>query len=175
MPEEQTEQKTEAAPKGGMPKKLVIIVAGVMAMEVVGVAAFLMLSGGGPSEAAAEIVPDPATDPEALVEVPVVADRFQNMHTGRVWQWECDVVIQVRRRNQEPVTQSLESRKAEVTAGIGELVRKATHAQLREPELLSIKRKLEAYLGELFGEDADGEARVVKVLIPKLRGAPADF
>ncbi len=174
--EQQTDTQAPAeAPKGGMPKKVLVIVAGVMAIEVIGVGAFLMLSGGGANEAAADIELDPENDPNAMIEIPIVADRFQNMHTGRVWQWECQIVIQVKRRNEEAVTKALEYRTAEVTAGIAELIRKATHTQLREPELQSVKRKLSVYLGEVFGEDAEGESRVERVLIPKLRGAPADF
>jgi flagellar basal body-associated protein FliL len=167
-------EKTEA-PAGGVPKKVLFIVVGVMALETIGVGAFLMLSGGGAKEAAADVVPDPATDPEALVEVAIVADRFQNLHTGRVWQWECEIVVQVKRKSEPQVTQELERRRAEVTAGIGEVIRKATHTQLREPELASINRRLEAYLNEVFGLDADGQGRVARVLIPKLRGSPADF
>lgn len=173
--EAQTNNSDTEAPKGGMPKKVLIIVAGVMALEVAAVGAFLMLSGGGASEAAADIQLDPENDPDALVEIPIIADRFQNMHTGRVWQWQCEIVVQVKRRDQEGVTKALERRTAEVTAGIAELIRKATHTQLREPELQSIKRKLSIYLSEVFGEDADGESRVRHVLIPVLRGAPADF
>ncbi len=169
-----TTESTGASSKG-MPKKVLIIVAGVMALEVAAVGAFLMLSGGGASEAAADIELDPESDPNALVEIPIISDRFQNMHTGRVWQWQCDVVIQVKRRDEENVTKALERRTAEVTAGIAELIRKATHTQLREPELQSIKRKLHVYLTEVFGEDAEGESRVRSVLIPMLRGSPADF
>lgn len=173
--EANTDNKDSGAPKGGMPKKVLVIVAGVMALEVAAVGAFLMLSGGGASEAAAEIELDPENDPDAIIEVPIVSDRFQNMHTGRVWQWECEIVVQIRRKNEKAVNQTLQYRTAEVTSGIAELIRKATHTQLREPELQSIKRRLGIYLGEVFGEDADGESRVERVLIPKLRGAPADF
>ncbi|MEO1718219.1 MAG: hypothetical protein AAFR76_14045 [Planctomycetota bacterium] len=169
-----TNEAAEASKKG-MPKKVLIIVAGVMALEVALVGAFLMFSGGGASEAVADIELDPENDPDALVEIPIITDRFQNMHTGRVWQWQCEIVIQVKRRDEESVTRALERRTAEVTAGIAELIRKATHTQLREPELQSLKRKLSVYLTEVFGEDADGESRVRTVLIPMLRGSPADF
>ncbi|MEM9166986.1 MAG: hypothetical protein AAGB48_08165 [Planctomycetota bacterium] len=170
-----TEQAPEQAPSGGMPKKLVMIVAAVMALEVVAVGAFLVLSGGGTGEASAEIEYDPEDDPDALVEVQLIADRFQNMHTGRVWQWECEVFVNVKRKNQEAVQKVLESRNAEILAGVGSIVRKATHSQLREPELQSLKRKLGAYFRDVFGADEDEEDRIVRVLIPKLRGAPADF
>lgn len=176
MADDTATETTEGKGGGkGVPKKLVIIVAAVMGLEVLAVGAFLMLSGTSPEEASAMIEYDPDTDPDALVEVPVVSDRFQNMHTGRVWQWECEVVIQVRRKNEAAVLSAIERRNAELLAGIGEQVRKATHSQLREPELQSIKRKLNVYLNEIFGADAEGMDRVERVLIPKLRGAPADF
>lgn len=161
-------------PKGGSKKVLMIVVA-IMVLETIGVGAFILLSGKAPSAAEATIVGDSPDSPDALVEVLMISDRFQNMHTGRVWQWDAEVFIQVRRKDQERVTAELERRKAEITAGVGELVRKATHTQLREPELQTLKRKLEAYFGEVFGVDADNQTRAVNVLIPKMRGSPADF
>tara|TARA_R110002153_G_scaffold80468_1_gene204536 strand:+ start:83 stop:619 length:537 start_codon:yes stop_codon:yes gene_type:complete len=170
------ETTTEAAEesKGGS-KKVLLIVVGIMVLETLGVGGFLMLSGKAPSAAEATIVGDSPDSPEALVEVQVVADRFQNMNTGRVWQWDTEVFIQVRRKDQERVTAELERRKAEITSGVGELIRKGTHSQLREPELQTLKRKLEAYFEEVFGVDADNRPRAVVVLIPKMRGAPSDF
>lgn len=173
--QEEAQPAAEAEqPKAGSKKVLMIVVA-IMALETVGVGAFLMLSGKAPSAAEATIVGDSPDSPDALVEVQMVADRFQNMHTGRVWQWDAEVFIQVRRKDQERVTAELERRKAEITSGVGELVRKATHTQLREPELQTLKRKLEEYFGEVFGVDADNQTRAVHVLIPKMRGSPADF
>ncbi|MCA9273897.1 MAG: hypothetical protein KDA31_12735 [Phycisphaerales bacterium] len=175
-PKKQEEAPAEVVEetKGGSKKVLLIVVA-IMVIETLGVGAFLMLSGKAPSAAEATVVGDSPDSPEALVEVQVVADRFQNMHTGRVWQWDTEVFIQVRRKDQERVSAELERRKAEITAGVGELIRKATHTQLREPELQTLNRKLEAYFVEVFGTDADNRPRAVNVLIPKMRGAPADF
>ncbi len=175
-PNNEAQEQIEGAEesKGGS-KKVLLIVMAIMVLETLGVGAFLMLSGKAPSAAEATVVGDSPDSPEALVEVQVVADRFQNMHTGRVWQWDTEVFIQVRRKDQERVTAELERRKAEITSGVGELIRKATHTQLREPELQTLKRKLEAYFVEVFGTDADNRPRAVVVLIPKMRGAPADF
>lgn len=177
MADEKTAQDTageeQSTPKGS--KKILLIVVAVMVLETVGVGAFLFLSGGGPSVAEADLVGDDADRPDAIVEVQLVADRFQNTHTGRVWQWDTEVFIQVQKKDEEKVTAELERRTAEITAGVGELIRKATHTQLREPELQTLKRKLATYLEEAFGVDADNEPRVRGVLVPKLRGAPADF
>ena len=172
--EETPAPEGEQQPKGGS-KKVLMIVMAIMVIETLGVGAFLLFSGKAPSAAEASIVGDSPDSPEALVEVQVVADRFQNMNTGRVWQWDTEVFIQVRRKDQERVTAELERRKAEITSGVGELIRKATHTQLREPELQTLNRKLEAYFTEIFGVDADNQPRAVHVLIPKMRGSPADF
>lgn len=177
MADENTAQdaagEEQSTPKGS--KKVLLIVVAIMVLETIGVGAFLFLSGGGPSVAEADLVGDDADRPDAIVEVQLVADRFQNTHTGRVWQWDTEVFIQVQKKDEEKVTAELERRTAEITAGVGELIRKATHTQLREPELQTLKRKLSTYLEEAFGVDADNEPRVRGVLVPKLRGAPADF
>lgn len=171
---EETPPAEGEQPKGGSKKVLLIVIA-IMVLETLGVGAFLMLSGKAPSQAEATIAGDSPDSPDALVEVQMVADRFQNLHTGRVWQWDAEVFIQVRRKDQERVASELERRKAEITSGVGEIVRKATHTQLREPELQTLKRKLEEYFVEVFGVDADNRSRAVDVLIPKMRGSPADF
>lgn len=170
---EETQVEGEASSGGS--KKILLIVVAIMVLETIGVGAFLFLSGGGPSVAEADIVGDTGDSPDSLVEVQLVAERFQNMHTGRVWQWDTEIFIKVRKKDEERVTEELERRKAEITAGIGELIRKATHSHLREPELQTLKRKLETYMAETFGVDAENETRVSQVMIPKLRGAPADF
>lgn len=180
MAEKPKKQPETPAPEGEQQpnkssKKVLMIVVAIMALETLGVGAFLMLSGKAPSAAEATIVGDSPDSPDALVEVQMVSDRFQNMHTGRVWQWDTEVFIQVRRKDQERVTAELERRKAEITSGVGELIRKATHTQLREPELQTLNRKLESYFTEIFGVDADNQPRAVHVLIPKMRGSPADF
>ena len=165
--------KGEGSPGGS--KKILLIVVAIMVLETIGVGAFIFLSGGSPSVAEADIIGDAADSPDSLVEVQLVAERFQNMHTGRAWQWEAEVFIKVRKKDEERVTEELERRRAEITAGVGELIRKATHSHLREPELQTLKRKLETYMGEVFGVDAENETRVTQVLVPKLRGTPADF
>ncbi len=169
------EVQTEAEAKSGGSKKILLIVVAIMVLETIGVGAFLFLSGGSPSVAEADIIGDAGDSPDSLVEVQLVAERFQNMHTGRVWQWDTEVFIKVRKKDEQKVTEELERRKAEITAGVSELIRKATHSHLREPELQTLKRKLETYMTEIFGVDADNEPRVTQVMIPKLRGAPADF
>lgn len=175
-PKKQEDAQPEAVEetKDGSKKVLLIVIA-IMVLETLGVGAFLFLSGKAPSAAEATIVGDSPDSPDALVEVQLVSERFQNMHTGRTWQWDTEVFIQVRRKDQERVAAELERRKAEITAGVGELIRKATHTQLREPELQTLKRKLEAYFVDVFGVDSDNQPRAVDVLIPKMRGAPADF
>lgn len=136
MADENTAQdaagEEQSTPKGS--KKVLLIVVAIMVLETIGVGAFLFLSGGGPSVAEADLVGDDADRPDAIVEVQLVADRFQNTHTGRVWQWDTEVFIQVQKKDEEKVTAELERRTAEITAGVGELIRKATHTQLREPD-----------------------------------------
>lgn len=168
------ESSSEQPQKKGLPIKAAAIVGAIMLAE--GVAIVLVMRATSPVSAVAEEVVEikDQSDQEALVEIPLVAEKFQNMQTGRVWIWDSEIVLKVRAKNQEAVEKMLEARAAEVKEGVGMIFRRATHAQLKEPGLETLNRQLTSFVGEVLGKDAEDKSRLERVVIPKCRGFPAD-
>eukprot|EP01025_Chloroclados_australasicus_P011170 TRINITY_DN14833_c0_g1_i3.p4 TRINITY_DN14833_c0_g1~~TRINITY_DN14833_c0_g1_i3.p4 ORF type:complete len:177 (-),score=36.21 TRINITY_DN14833_c0_g1_i3:160-690(-) len=161
------------APEGkkGPSIKLLAVIAAIMAVEGVGVFLFITMMSGGPKDAAAEIVSEDE-DPEALVEVLLTDEQYQNMTSNQVWIWEAQIFLKVRRKNQDYVQKQLEQRTAEIQEGITQIFRRAKLTELREPDFRTGSRQLTALINDVFGNDADGLPRVERLVIAKLRGFP---
>lgn len=157
--------------KGGLSTKLLAVILAVMAIEGVGVFLFVTMMSGTPKDAAAEIVTD-EDDPEALVEIMLTEEQYQNMTSNQVWIWEAEIFVKVRRKNQDFVQGQLEQRSAEIQEGITQIFRRAKLTELREPDFRTGSRQLTALVNEVFGNDADGLPRVERLVIAKLRGFP---
>ncbi|MEO0511713.1 MAG: hypothetical protein AAF108_02300 [Planctomycetota bacterium] len=168
-------QQDEGQPagKGGLSPMVLGVVAVLMLVEGAAVAGFFVLAGG-PREAEAGVDPEVAALDET-VEIELVSDRFQNMQSNRVWLWETEVFMKVRKRHEQFVTETLEQRRAELKQGVAEIVRRASETQLREAGLETLNRQVSSYVHRVFGEDEAGQTRVDSVLIPKCRGFPADY
>jgi len=167
---ESTEEPKSSA-KGGFSAKLLAVILAIMAIEGVGVFLFVTMMSSTPKDAAAEIVSD-AEDPEALVEIMLTEEQYQNMTSNQVWIWEAEIYIKVRRKNQDFVQSQLEQRSAEIQEGITQIFRRAKLTELREPDFRTGSRQLTALVNEVFGNDADGLPRVERLVIAKLRGFP---
>ncbi|UYV13078.1 MAG: hypothetical protein NCW75_02045 [Phycisphaera sp.] len=166
---ESTEEKKGG--KGGLSTKLLAVILAIMAIEGVGVFLFVTMMSSTPKDAAAEIVSD-EDDPEALVEIMLTEEQYQNMTSNQVWIWEAEIYIKVRRKNQDFVQGQLEQRSAEIQEGITQIFRRAKLTELREPDFRTGSRQLTALVNEVFGNDADGLPRVERLVIAKLRGFP---
>lgn len=167
------ETQTESKPKGGLNPMVIGIVAALMIVEGAAVAGFFMMAGG-PKEAEAALEEgDPNAD--LSVELELVKEQFQNMQTNRVWLWDTEIYMKVLAANEESVAGQLERRSAEIKSGIAEIVRRSSHSQLREPGLETLTRQVSAYVHTIFGDDAEGEPRVERIIIAKCKGFPADF
>lgn len=166
----------DAAPeKKKPPIKTIGIVLALLVIE--GVAVFFVVSKlGGPKKAEGqEIVHTEDAALEHTGEVQIVADRFPNHNTGRVWLWETEVQIKVKQRHLEEVQKVLEERAAEIRTGVSQIIRNAHHNHLKEPTLDTLNRQILTYLRGVFAQDPEGRERVEQVLIPKCVGFPADF
>lgn len=165
------EGKPEAAPKKKSPIKMVAIVAVIMVLEGVGV--FMVVGATAKKPAAAhaeEIKGAEHADTEQSVEVALIADKFQSMQGAQIWIWDVEMVLKVKKKNEEHVTKALESREAEIHEAIAMIFRRAQLLQLREPGLETINRQVTAYMNKLLGKDAEGKDRIERVVIPKCKG-----
>lgn len=176
MADEETnvESTEEGAAKKGGGLKTMLVVAALMIAEAGGL--FVLIKGmGGPGAVeASELVGLEGTGEEAPVEIMLVEDRFQNMQAGRVWEWRTQIFMRVRQKNVEEINRIMERDAASLKEGISMIFSRAQDRHLREPGRETITRQLTSYLNEVFGLDADGLPRIDRVIIPELKGFPAD-
>lgn len=165
----------EAAPTKKLPIKSIVAIAGIMAVEAGVFIAVLGMGGpqkGQAAEQKAQLVDDAGEQTQELL---IVDDKFQNLQTGRVWIWDTAVYVQVKNKSAEQVKKTLERRSAEIKEGVSQIISRAQHAQLKEPERQTLNRQITAFLETIFEPGADGKPMIERVLIPKCRGFPADF
>lgn len=175
-PAEAPKDEAKPAKKGGLPIKTIGIIGVIMAVEAA--ALFVVLGGlGGPKKSEAAVDPKHVEHDETqeVQEIEIVSEKFQNMTTGKVWVWDVSIFVQVKQKNAERVEKVLEQRGAEIKEGLSQIVSRAQHAQLKEPERQSLNRQFSAFLEKVIGMDADNKPLIDRVLIPKCRGFPADF
>lgn len=170
MAEAAKPEQPQEAPKKKPPIKLIAIVGAVMLAEAAAVVLLVGSTGPKPQAAVADIQGDGKTELHTAIEIPLVDDRFQNMQTGRVWSWDIAIVLKVKSKNEEHVKHEMEKRNAEIKEGVSQIIRKAQHNHLKEPELTTLSRQLTAYLQKTFGKDPDGETRIERIIIPKCKG-----
>ena len=183
MAEKKPQQQSGAAPaseaaakKKGLPIKGILAIAGIMAVEAGVFVAVLGMGGPQKGEAAEQHVDLKEDEGEQTQELLIVEDKFQNLQTGRVWVWDTAVYVQVKNKNAEAVKKTLERRSAEIKEGVSQVISRAQHAQLKEPERQTLNRQITAYLETVFEPVGEkGASPVERVLIPKCRGFPADF
>jgi flagellar basal body-associated protein FliL len=169
---EKPQQPEKAAPpaKGKPPLKMILTVAALMAAEAGGVYVLVGMSGSRAKTASADIKGEETSALAQPVEIELMDEKFQNMQTGRVWIWDTQIVLKTKKKNEPFIEEELTKRSAEIKEGIAQIMRRAQHSHLREPELTTLNRQLTAYLDKTFGPDADGATRVDRVLIPKCKG-----
>ncbi len=158
--------------KGGLPVKMLAGVVMVMAIEGAGV--FFVARMTGPKPATAEVAHLDEVTHDEFAEVPLLEDKFQNMQSGRAYIWDTSIVLKVRSKDEQLVTDTLSKRAAEVKEATSLLFRRAPHAQLTEPGLETLNRQLYVMLNDFIEKDAEGKERIVKVMVPKCRGFPAE-
>lgn len=170
------EEGAEAgAKKKGLPIKTIGVVAIAMVLEAV--ALFVLLGMGAPKESKAEEVHELVhDDSNELEEVEIIADEmFQNMQTGQCWVWGISVYAQVKKKNVEYVDNVLMARTAEIREGFSQIVGRAQHSQLKEPDRQTLNRQFSALLEKVIKPDEDGKPRIERLLISKCTGYPSDF
>jgi flagellar basal body-associated protein FliL len=146
-PEAAPEEAAKPKKKGGM--KIILVVAVAMVVEAVAIFALVKMGGPAESKASTEshnLTPDVSQVPKELL---VADDKFQNMQTGRVWVWDIAIYVQVKHKNTPVVEEILKRRGAAVKEGISQIMSRAQHAQLTEPERQTLNRQITTFLEKL--------------------------
>jgi flagellar basal body-associated protein FliL len=174
MADEETKgESTESSSKGGG-LKTIIIVAVLMLAEAGGLFVLINMMNGPKAADASQLVGLEGTGEEAPVEIELVKGQYQNMSTGRVWEWRAEIFLRVRQKNVAEIESIMERDKALIQEGISKIFGRAQDRHLREPGRETMTRQLTTYLNEIFGVDADEFPLVDRVLVPELKGFPAD-
>lgn len=158
-----------------VPLKMFLIFSVVLMIEGVAISLVFLLSSG-PEPVKAD---GAAMDLEALAEQPVevlvIADKFQNTRTGRSYLYDTEVYIVIRQKYQEDVESDIETKRAQITADIATIFRRAEPAHLREFELATLRRQIEAALKNRLKPAEDNTSVIEEVLIGKCTEIRADF
>lgn len=146
---------------------IVIVVALVEGLAFYGVTSFL---GGGPQAAHGVEDGDNYTageDPTQVVETAEIEllSRFKvpNDKRGQAFMYDLDVYIKVPAAEKEATTAFVESRAGEISDRIARIIRASDPPMLHEPELKTLRLKIQHVLNELIG-DTD---TILEILIPR--------
>lgn len=169
------EGATAAPEKKKLPLKVVLVVAGIMAVEAGAV--FMIASMGAPKASHAEATHAELHDDESekTQEIELVTDKFQNMTTGQAWVWQISIYLQVKNKHADRVYGVLEQRSAEIREGLSQIIGRARHTQLTEPEKQTLTRQIAAFLDKLDGMTEEGKSIVERVIFADCRGFPTNF
>lgn len=173
-----SDKPAEAAPpaKKGLPIKTIGIVAAVMVIEAVAVFAVFKVISPKATHAGTEQAALHNDDGDSLKEIKVAEEKFQNMRNAESWMWQVVVAVQVKKRHAEKVEGILKSREAEIKDGLRQIVGRADHNQLKEPNSETLNRQFSAFLNKIVPVDEkSNEPLIEKVLIPKCFGIASDY
>lgn len=168
------ETKEGQGTKKKSPLLTIIIVAALMVVEGAAVFALVALSGLAPQGVKGETLEgQKEAEENKTVEILLIEEHFNNNQSGRIWRWDVEAYLQVKKKHEAFVTEKLERHKAELRANIAQIVRKAMISQLQEPDSRTLTRQIEAMCREVFGVDSSDESpRFERVIIAKCQGMP---
>ena len=167
--------KAEAPPKKKLPIKIIGIIAVLMIAEGAGV--FVLMGAKSPKAGHGETTAAELKDDESekTTELELISDKFQNMTTGQAWVWQISIFLQVKNKNSERMSAVLERRRAEIREGLSQIIGKARHTQLTEPEKQTLTRQIGSFLEKLEGVTTDGKSVIERVIFADCRGFPTAY
>ncbi|MEM1355191.1 MAG: hypothetical protein AAGC44_05965 [Planctomycetota bacterium] len=164
---DETNNEEQPEAKSKLPKKMIIIVGAVMLVEALAIGGLWMLFGSQPETLeASEQQQDELAEQEELVEVLLIADKFQNTRQGtQAYLYDATVYVLVKRKNQGRVETQIEESMHRIKQDIVQIFAKAEPAHLNEPERQTLKRHILAVCEQHFGYDSAHEPYVEAVII----------
>lgn len=170
------EKEGGGAGKKKLPIKLIGAVAVLMIVEGAGVFMLVSMTSPKPAAAEVEIKEHENAAGDHMSEIALIEDKtFQNMLSGRVWNWTVSIVLQAKEKNVGKIEEEMASREAEIQEGISRIIAKAQLSHLQDPELRVIQRQVGDFLKTVFEPDVEGHSRIERVLIPVFTGKQSNF
>jgi len=161
------------APKKKLPIKTIIVVFAALLIEAGAIVGIFMFATG-PSPVQADGMSDEAAlTGEQPTEVLVVSDKFQNTRTGRAYLYDTEVWIVVKSKFEEEIEQRKEGMQAAIKSDVTTIFRRAEPAHLRESELATLTRQIQAALDKRFGYDPEGNPYVQECFLAEFKEFPA--
>lgn len=164
---EQTPQSEESTPKRKLPMKTMIVVASVLLIEGIAISGAFLLAGGPieiKAEGGLEGIMD---DAEKSVEAIVVAEKFPNARQGRVFVYDTEVYIVIKKKHQEEIEAQLKEMSAQISTEIRTIFARADPNHLLSADLSTLSRQIKSILDGKLGNDEEGKSRIDRVLIRK--------
>ena len=152
--------------------KIIIAVAVILFLEIGTVFVTAVLTNKPQVAVGDPFMDDASADEERIVEVPVLHERFPNRKQGIVILYDTEIALEVKKKHQDDVMQTIEENQARIKTVIGTIWRNAEPRHFNEPYLSTLTRQTKDALAEIIDEKVpEGEeSRVVGVLIPVLVG-----
>ena len=161
------EQNETPSPGRKLPLKTILILAAVLVIEAAAISsAFLFARGPSRVEASGAAMDDLA-HLEEPVEKLVVADKFQNIKTGKSYLYDTEIYVVVKRKHEGNIDKIINEMSAQIAADMSIIFRRAQPAHLLEPTLATLQRQIKAVLDKRIGRDEDNNRIVLEVLITK--------
>jgi hypothetical protein len=170
MPEDAADTNVKSKKRSRMTMTLALV-GGVAIVEGIGFYAVTKMFGGGPQVVhGAEGSEGNLLDGEEPGEIPLSVEvellkgfRVPNERKGRLYIYDFDVTVKVPGRRQEEAAKLVEGRRGEISDHVARIVRAADPATLQEPDLKTLRLKLQHTIGEVFGD----QDIIIEILIPR--------
>ncbi len=172
MAEEKNASPSAAPARKKFPVKTMLVLGAVLLVEAAAISAAFLLTGK-PAEVKAQ---GAAIDEAALAEQPVeelvVADKFQNTRSGKIFIYDTEIFIVVRRKHQDQTKEDIKAMQAALSTDIATIFRRAEPSFLTEPTLATLTRQIRAALEQRLKKDEQGASVVQEVFIRKCTQLP---
>ncbi len=162
--------------KKKLPIKTIAVLAVVLIVEAVAIIGVFSMSGQ-PSDIQADPTAKTESDlAEQMVEELVVAEKFQNVRSGKPFIYDTEVYITMKRKHQADAASKLSLMSNSIREDIRTIFSRADPGHLDEPTLSTLERQIKAVLDSRLEFDVDtGDPIVESVIITKCIRYRSDF
>ena len=164
---------TAEAPKKKLPIKTILVVVAALLIEAGAIVGVFMFAAGPSPVQADGMSGEAVLTGEQPKEVLVVSDKFQNTRSGRAYLYDTEVWIVIKAKFEDQVTARKDSMQAAIKSDVTTIFRRAEPSHLRESELATLTRQIQAALDKRFGYDPEGNSFVQDCFLAEFKEFPA--